>query len=222
MLSMIFNMRSLGMVMGLVTYGACGGSEVTPQPYVIEGTIQNWQQGGGYQVRARTLLNSSGPPIASAPIESNGHFRIELPSVKDIIGALQTSTAPGTQTTPGTMGCSVDVTTSEKSVRFYAAQLFAYSSASSDTGTALFHRVGSSKDANQILVGYTYVDRDFSQVGSILCLNGGGRTIINYNQYYKMGWNSVVSEIATFDTTSTTTTSIRPAPANAKWMDTIF
>lgn len=199
---------------------ACGSSDsaLGDQP-TLTGQLDGWNRGTGFTLQV-SVLRASSPPlstvIASAPIDAAGNFSITLPGSATLTPLLTAQHVDQTQMLASCSG-NVQVTPSDFAA---AAAFFTAVNGTSALSVTLGNGVSGNTSGLQIIAGYTYVDRDFSEVGTLACNASGAMQQSTADVHLKTGWNREVLSLM-LDTAAgmiTSSTSTGPLPDGVKWM----
>ncbi len=199
---------------------ACGSSDsaLGDQP-TITGQLDGWNRGTGFTLQA-SVLKAGAPPlstvIAGAPIDAAGNFSITLPGSATLTPLLTTQHVDQTQISATCSG-NVQVTPSDFAA---AAALFTAVNGTTTLSVTLGNGASGTTSGLQLIAGYTYVDRDFSETGTLTCNAGGAMQQSTADVHLKAGWNREVLSLM-LDTAAgmiTANTSTGPLPDGVKWM----
>lgn len=172
---------------------ACGGSISLGGQPTITGQLEGWNRGAGFTLQANVLKTFTPPEvalIASAPIDAAGNFSITLPGAATVTPFLMTTRADPSQIGTDCMG-DLKVEPVE-----YAGTGAMFSAVSGATrlSVSLSNGVAPGPNAEQVLVGFAYFDRDLTETGSLTCTTtgtGGATRQVQSsgNASFKVGWN---------------------------------
>lgn len=215
-----------------VVNGGCGGSGgVLGDSPTISGRIEAWSMGSGYTLQAEVSAAPTAQRIlATATIDPGGNFAITLPgaTVMNTYGAYQSTIVSGSVNCSGPVDGSISVNPNPivgVQPRFYAVMGTTRRRVSLTAINAM--QTTQTVSATQTSVSYYYSAVDASASGQVSCtVNTGmqqGTVRSSLGLSIAPGWNSVVADLRTDQTTgqpanSTVNLYSGSPPPQAQWI----
>ncbi len=200
---------------------ACGSPDswLGEQPALV-GQIDAWSRGSGFTLQASALQLQplTMTEVASAPIDDTGHFSIVLPRGDAITSVLTMQHMDSSKIPAGCTG------TFNSTPADFANTVVTFSAVSGATSLSVILSNGHARDGGspQIVVGFTYVDREVTQTGDLTCSagpSGGSPSRGTTDIHWKAGWNQEVITLTTGSDGSALNSSLTTSPPSeeVKW-----